>query len=188
MLFRSKYLQRYATSHIACSDDAGKYLFGHHFYQKHGTTIINGIDLKKYEFNQGVREKVRNQYNLNKSIVIGHTGSLNNVKNQTFLLDILKELTGFNYDFRLLLLGDGHIKEELLSKASRLGIEDKAIFLGNKENVSDFLMAMDIFIFPSIHEGLGIALIEAQAAGLPCIISDTIPKEAVISKRTSRLA
>lgn len=162
-----KGITRYADKCLACSDAAGKWLFKNHSY----TVLPNAIDAKLFVFNEENRKKIRKQYNLSDSFVIGHVARFHKVKNQTFLMEIFKEFLKRKPNAKLLLVGEkigseGIDKSELLNYAESLGITDKVIFAGNVPNVNEYLSAMDAFVFPSIHEGLPVTLIEAQASGL----------------------
>jgi glycosyltransferase involved in cell wall biosynthesis len=171
---------KYTADHLfACSYEAGKWLYGKNATKKGKFKIINnGIDTKKFAFSIKKRNDMRNKLGVNGKYVIGHVGSFTYQKNHSFLLDIFNEICELNDNTVLLLIGDGELRIEIEDKINNLGINNKVIITGVKENIHEFLQAMDVFVFPSIFEGLGIALIEAQAAGLPCIISERIPIEA----------
>jgi len=166
-----------ATNLFACSEKAAKYLFKKDY--KKVEIIYNGIDLEKFKYNCEKRKIIRKKYNIKDSdIVIGCVGRLSKEKNHKFLLKVLKELVKKDNNYRLLLVGDGEEREKLIKLANKLEISDKVIFALSQKNTVDFYSAMDMFVLPSLHEGLGIVLIEAQANGLPCIASTMIPKEA----------
>lgn len=179
MLFKRK-VNKYGTNFLACSKIAAKWMFmpkilnGESFY-----ILNNGITPEKYHFSETVRLKVRKNLGLSENIVIGHVGALKKVKNQEFLIDILSHLKENNY--KLLLVGDGDCKEKLMKKAKKLKCDEQVLFLGNRTDVSDLLQAMDIFVFPSFFEGTPMALIEAQAVGLPIIASDIINSDIKIN-------
>ncbi|MER2295052.1 MAG: glycosyltransferase family 1 protein [Desemzia incerta] len=177
-----------STKYVACSTNAGNYLFGKKVFSKSGKVILNSVKIDKFSFDLKKRNELREKFALQGKLVIGHTGTLNSVKNQSFILKIMKHVIKKNRESILILIGDGPDKKLLERQVTQLGIEKNVLFLGLQKNVEDFLMAMDIFIFPSKHEGLGIALIEAQVSGLSCIISDTIPHEAVINKNVRQLS
>lgn len=181
-------IQLFATKFIACSMDAGYYLLGKKFFSKFGNVILNSVNLEDFYYKDHIRYKIRKKLNLEEKIVIGHTGTLNSVKNQSFLIEIMSELLKINPNTYLILIGDGPEMDKLQYKAKELGIQESILFLGTQKYVSEYLMAMDVFVFPSKHEGLGIALIEAQITGLPCIISDVIPEEAIINNNIKQLS
>ena len=164
---------------MACSDKAGKWLFGNKIIQSNKYMMIpNAINAAKFEFNQAMRNQIRHDLGVDKKCVIGHVGRLTEPKNHDFLIDIFYEMKTIRNDMVLLLVGDGDLRSSIENKIEKLGIRDSAILVGNKSNTYDYYQAMDLFIFPSLWEGLGIVAIEAQASGLTCFISDKIPLEA----------
>lgn len=173
-------MKKYATDYFACSDLAGQWLFGKKSQFK---IIHNAIDYNKFRFNQETRDKIRSQYQLKSSdILIGHVGRFTNQKNHDFLIDIFNEMSKQNSNVKLILIGIGEKEEVIKNKVNKLGLSSQVIFAGFKNNVHELMQAMDIFLFPSKYEGLGLVLIEAQASGLPTFTSDVVvPKEAQIS-------
>ncbi len=166
------------TDRFACSDEAGKWMFGNKSFIK----INNGIDIDKFIYNKEIRDRVRKLYNIDENtVLIGHVGRFLKVKNHSYIIDIFKEYIKQNKDSKLMLIGEGPEFNTIKKKVKNLEIENKVIFLSKINNVNEMMQAMDIFIFPSIYEGLGIVNIEAQTASLPCIISDRIPREAIIT-------
>lgn len=185
-LFKS-ILQRGIKHHsdymFACSLSAGRWLFGKNSITKNNFYILkNAIDSKKFTFNLDQRIKIRNELNINDKIVLGHVGRLNYIKNQSFLIDILNVLLKKNKKYFLVLVGEGSIMKQLVAKAKEYGIQDNIIFIGSSDRVNELMQAFDLFVFPSLFEGLGISVIEAQAAGLQCVISDKVPSEAILTK------
>lgn len=172
----------------ACSFDAGINIFGKKF-KKEGIVINNAINLKKFCFNRELRKELRRKFELDEKYVIGHVGGFRPEKNHNFILDIFKEVLKQKQESILILVGTGYLKEKIKLKCQKLNIEKNVIFLdlGEKNNVNEIMNIFDIFVFPSIYEGLGIVLIEAQATGIPCIFSDVIPKEANILKENNRV-
>ncbi len=170
----------FSTNLLACSNNAGNYLFG----EKNVTTskytyFPNLIDYKKFLGNpsdevQGFKAK----YGLENCIVIGHIGRFIEAKNHVFLLKILKSIRRNNVNAKLLLVGDGDLKFEIEEMVRKEGLNDYICFVGLRSDISTVLHSMDIFVFPSIYEGLGLVLLEAQACGLPCIVSEAIQPEA----------
>lgn len=164
----------------ACSDSAGVALFGSSFLNSPKRMIIkNGISLANFVFDEGKRNKLRNEYGIpDGTYVIGNVGRLNRVKNQSFLIEVLYELVKNNKkNYILMLVGNGECESELKQKAKTLGLDDYVIFAGAQNGISSYLSAFDIFVMPSLHEGLGLAAVEAQANGLECILSTSIPEE-----------
>ena len=179
-----KPLKKYATHYFACSEIAGKWLFGKDIIHNDKFKIIhNAVDLEKFKFNKDIRNNIRKKLNINdNNIVIGHVGRFTEQKNHEFLIDIFNEIHKQNENTLLLLVGTGINENLIKEKVKKLEIEKSVIFAGFKDNVNEYLFAMDIFIFPSKYEGLGLSLIEAQATGMPCYTSlDVVPKEAEVS-------
>lgn len=173
-----------ATDFWACSSAAGQFMF------PKGTSfrvISNGIDTERYRFRSDGRERIRKEVALDGKFVIGNVGRLQYDKNQAFLLDVLKELLSEQPESVLLLVGEGKARQELLDKAEKLGIADRVIFYGLSDRVEELLWGMDAFAFPSLSEGLGLAAVEAQAAGLPVICSEFIPEEVNLTPKLQRL-
>lgn len=169
-----------STNTLACSKEAGRYLFGDKKIKKdkynYFPNLINYNDLLK-EPNEEV-EGFKEQYNLKGSIVIGHIGTFKESKNQRFLLEITKHMKENNIDVKLLLVGEGGLRVQLENLAKEYDVYDKVKFVGIREDINVMLHSMDVFVFPSIYEGLGLVLLEAQAAGLQCIVSEAIQSEA----------
>jgi len=176
-----KQYTKYATELWACSHAAAEFLFDKRDLKRGFKFIPNGIDVDRFRFNTVVRDEVRKGLGLDNQFVIGNVGRLCFQKNQTFLLDVFSEVLKRHPDSRLLLVGNGEDKPALLEKAQRLGVSEKVLFCGTTQQVERLLWAMDVFAFPSQFEGLGIAAIEAQAAGLQVICSENIPKETCIT-------
>lgn len=172
-----KQIPRYATDLFACGKAAGDWMFGGHSYQ----ILNNAIDARKYLYSPEKAKQIRDEFQLNDALVIGHVGRFNPPKNHSFLLDVFSECVKMNQNVRLLLVGDGDGREQIKAKAITLGIEDKVIFAGVRTDVNELMQAMDIFVFPSLYEGLPVTMIEAQTAGLPCVISDRVPQECIIA-------
>lgn len=170
-------IRRYATDFVACGKGAGNWLYGKQFFEEKGTLIYNGIGLEEFTYRESVREKIRTAKKLQDKYVIGHVGHLNTVKNQTFLLDLMPEILKKKPESVLLLLGDGEDRLMLEKKIKRMGLLDHVIFTGNVSNVGEYMSAMDVYVFPSLYEGMPLALVEAQTNGLPCVISDRIPDD-----------
>lgn len=171
-------IHKFATAYVAVSRNAGSYLFGKQFFEKNGQIILNGVDQSKFDYSAKIRNKIREELNLKDEILLGHTGTLNNVKNQEFLIDLmvtLKKRPTNNY--KLLLVGDGGNRELLETSTQKLSLDKDIMFLGQSDRPEEYLMAMDIFLFPSKFEGLGLSAVEAQISGLPTLISDKVPQE-----------
>lgn len=173
-------LNIFCNVRFACSNEAGKWLFGN----KKTYIIQNGIDLDKYLFDVRTRKNYREILQIEgDEILLGHVGGFNFQKNQKFLIDVLNVLDSKKTrKYKLLFLGDGELKKEVFDYANEKKVEKYIIFQGNVNNVEDYLQAFDIFLLPSRFEGLPFALVEAQAAGVPCIVSDVVVEEANITQ------
>ena len=176
-LISKQLIPLYTTDLFACSVGAGVWMFG----TKNAHILPNAIDIAQYVFNISVRNQMRQVLGLNDAFVVGHVGRFSAVKNHTFLIDIFAQIKRRELNSKLLLVGTGSEIQEIQQKIKVLGLEADVIFTGVRSDVADLMQAMDVFVFPSLYEGLGIALVEAQAAGLPCVVSDTIPHEAYLT-------
>ncbi|MDD6250796.1 MAG: glycosyltransferase [Bacillales bacterium] len=172
---------RYISDELfACSKIAGKKTFGKRFSKK-GTVIYNAIDLEKYSFNIDERLKIRAELNVNGLEIIGHVGNMTPPKNHFFIIDIFEKYHNAHPNSILLLIGDGYLRQEIMHKIENKGLKECVIFTGVVPNVYSYMNAMDKFIFPSLFEGLGIVMVEAQTNGLNCLFADTVPVEANLS-------
>ena len=180
----------YATHYFACSELAGRWLFGNKVFDSKKVTIINNaIDVDMFEYDENVRNKKRKELGIKEStLVVGHVGRFVAQKNHMFLIDIFNEVLKKNSDSLLLLVGQGPKENEIKEKLKNLGIEKKVMFLGQRNDVSELYQVMDVFLFPSLYEGLGIVLIEAQVSRLPCIASTEVPEVAKVSENFSFLS
>lgn len=172
-----------ATDYWACSRLAAEFMFPRDVVERY-EFIPNGIDIEKFRFNDEVRKKVRKDLGIEGKLVIGNVGRLCYQKNQENLLEVFAKLQSERLESVLLLVGEGEMKEELQQQVEKLGIADKVIFYGVTDKVEQLLWAMDIFVFPSRFEGLPVTAVEAQAAGLPCILSDRITTECGLTEKT----
>ena len=170
-----------ATDLVGCGVEAGNRLFGGNAFAQRGRLIYNGTDTAQFAFDPVKRERMREKLGLCDKFVIGHAGHLAKVKNQSFLLDIMPELLKRKSNAVLLLLGEGSDRKMLEEKVSGLGLSDKVIMTGSVPNVADYLCAMDAFAFPSLYEGMPLSIVEVQANGLPCVISDRVPGDVFLS-------
>ncbi len=169
----------FATHYCACSEYAGMWLFGNRTMNGGKVKVIrNAIALERFLYNPQVRTEVRNELGLTNEIVVGHVGRFMYQKNHKFLVEIFAELLKREPKAFLLLIGEGELQESIIKYVNELGIADNVKFLGQRADVHRLYQAMDVFLFPSHYEGLGMVCIEAQAAGLPCLASDAVPDEA----------
>lgn len=173
-----KKIPDYATELFACSKLAGDWMFlGEHF-----DILYNAIDINEYKYSPVIANKLRQEFHLENCIVVGHVGRFNPQKNHSFLIDIFSECVQRNSNTKLLLVGDGEGRQKIQDKVRDLGIQDKVIFTGIRSDVNELLQAMDVFVFPSLYEGLPVTMVEAQASGVPCIISDHVSKECIVTR------
>ncbi len=167
---------------FAPSTEAAIYTFGKRQLKKGKVKILkNAIPYQKFIFNNETRNKIRKRLDIENKLVIGHIGRFDVQKNHKFLIEIFEKIKKENKNAILLLIGKGPLEDEIKQQVKRLQLNENVIFLGVREDIPELLMAMDIFVFPSLYEGMPNTVIEAQATGLKCLISDTITKEANIT-------
>lgn len=177
--------QKYIDIKIAPSELAAKYTFGN---VDNVNYLHNAIDLQVYRFDDAERKRVREEFTYsNDDIVIGHIGRFRTQKNHSFLIDIFEYLYKENKKYKFLLVGIGELEKEIKEKVKRLGLSDAVTFAGERKDIPSILSAMDVFVFPSLYEGMPNTVIEAQATGLPCVIADTITREANITNLVTYL-
>jgi glycosyltransferase involved in cell wall biosynthesis len=179
--YKAKFNERLATDFCACSWSAADWLFGPQIQRDKIQLMKNAINVDKYIFNQKIRKEVREKLGVENCFVLGHVGRMSKEKNHEFLIDTFNEVYKRNNKARLLLIGEGNTEVNIKDKVNEYGLQDVVILLGWRNDVERIMQAMDLFLLPSLFEGLGIVLIEAQAAGLKCICSDRVPKEAAIT-------
>ena len=180
----SLYAKYFVKNKFACSNEAGKLWFGNKKY----VVLNNAIDCSKYSFNEEIRERVRQQTDLQNTFVVGHIGRTDiKQKNHPYLFKIFAEIKKINVNSKLLLIGGGET-DELISLSKELGIEDDVVYLGLRNDVPELLQACDVFVFPSTSEGLPLSVVEAQAAGLPIVMSDAITSEVKVLSSTVSLS
>lgn len=182
-LYYKRKISKVATHLFACGDKAGQWMFNN----SHFLILNNAIDTKKYLFNEEVAKELRVQLNLQDKFVIGHVGRFNEQKNHEFIIDIFNELLKINQNAHLLLVGEGILKEKMIAKVDELNISDNVTFYGLCDHVERILQVFDIFLFPSLYEGLPVTMVEAQASGLKCFISDKVPNECIITENVDVL-
>ncbi len=167
-----RFIRREATDLFACGVEAGRWMFGTDNF----TVIRNAIDVDAYAFDEARRERKRSELGIDPSaLVVGHVGRFDPVKNHAFILEVFAELLRNHPGAVLLLAGDGGLRVDMERRASEFGMAGSVRFLGVRSDVPDLMQAMDVFLMPSIYEGLPLVLIEAQASGLLCLISEQIP-------------
>ncbi len=171
-------IHKYATDLFACGKTAGDWMFGGAPYQ----IVNNAIDAASYTYCPAKREDIRRKLGIADELVIGHVGRFNQPKNHPFLLEIFSALLKKEPNAVLLLVGGGDDLPKIQEKARTLGISEHVRFLGVRSDVAELMQAMDVFVFPSLYEGLPVTMVEAQAAGLPCLISDKVPPECILTE------
>lgn len=178
-----------ATERWACSSASAKFMFPDWILKKRGFNYIhNGIDTARFQFCVEQRKELRRAFAISHEFVIGHVGRLCEEKNQTFLLEIFANILQKQPGSVLLLAGGGPMESRLRQKAKELHVEARVKFLGVTDKIPQLLWAMDAFVFPSLFEGLGIAAVEAQAAGLPVFCSEKVPDEACVTSQFYKLS
>lgn len=171
----SPFFSKWCNVRFACGKEAGEWLFpGKQFY-----VISNGIDLEKYEYNDVVRAQMRKKYDLDDKFVVGHVGRFSEQKNHEKLIEIFAEITKKFNNAKLIMIGDGELKTHIEEKVKILQLE--VLFVGLSNEVEKWLQAIDVMVFPSLFEGLPLGMVEAQAAGLPCVLSNTISPDTKIT-------
>ncbi len=172
----------YANQYFACSESAGKYLFGRKRMDE-VTIIHNAINLEKFQFAKESRARIRQKLGIGENeLLIGHVGRFSRQKNHRFLIEITKRLKAEGVNFKLMLLGGGELQEQVRAEVQRAGLAECVIFVGVVSNPKEFMDAMDVFVLPSLYEGLPCVCIEAQANGLPCLVSSAVTEEIRLSE------
>lgn len=183
-LFALKKMPKIANVYFSCGEKAGTFMYPRDSFR----VIHNAIELQLFQFDEQIRAKVRRKMNLVDSFVVGHVGRFCSVKNQLFLLEVFKELIKLNPNSSLVLVGSGPDEEKIRKKTQELGVESRVRILVDRSDVNELYQAFDIFVMPSLFEGLPVVGAEAQASGLPCIFSDTISKEVILSDNAEQLS
>ena len=185
--YNKKLLCNYATNFWACSKTAADFMFPD--TDKISTTIINNaINTEFFSYSEQKRQLIRQELGISdKTLVIGHVARMCLAKNQIFLLEIMKEIVNILPDAKLLFVGDGELCETIKEATLRLDLQKNIIFTGERNDISNLLNAMDVFVLPSLSEGLGMCLIEAQACAVPCVASNNVPQTTDITATTQYL-
>lgn len=169
----------FATHYFACSDLAGEYVYGSHC--KKIKKIYNAIDVPAYRIDKSIRERIRKDLKIEGKFVLCHVGRMTHQKNPIRIVDIFDKVVELNKESVLIWIGTGELENDIKEHVKRKRLTHNIIFIGETDRVNEYLMASDLFLLPSLYEGLGIVLIEAQVSGLPCIASDVIPKEVKVT-------
>jgi glycosyltransferase involved in cell wall biosynthesis len=175
-------LNREATTRLACGQLAGEFLYGR---KKAFTVIHNGIELSRFKYNTNTRHKMREKYEISDdAIVLLNVGRLEEAKNQNLLIDIFADFSRKHQDARLFIIGDGSLEHELEDKIACEYLGDKVTLLPSLDDIEGFYAMADVFVMPSLFEGVPTAGIEAQASGMTCLFSDKVPDEVKILDST----
>ena len=179
----------FATDYFACSKVAGEFQFGKNSVNNEKVKLItDAIDIDRFKFDANVRNSVREKLCISKdTFVLGHIGRFDSAKNHMFLIDVFAAFHRLNKDSILLLVGEGSLESDVKHKVFELGLVDCVKFLGVRKDVNEIYQAMDMFLFPSLYEGLGLVLVEAQVSGLYCIASEHVPREVDLTGNISFL-
>ena len=177
------FIPQYATHLFAFGKEAGEWMFNGKDFQ----ILRNAIDSRRYSYSDTVRQEIRKEFQIQDKFVIGHVGRFSPPKNHEFIVEIFNNLQKKRPNSILFLVGDGKERGKIEEKVKLMNISDKVIFAGVRSDINRLLQGMDMFFFPSLYEGLGIAVIEAQASGLPCVISTEVPEEVMITDLVQRL-
>lgn len=177
----------YITHMFTCGKEAGDWLFG----KRNSSNVImlnNAVNAKKFMYDFELSKKLKKDMNLENKFIIGHIGRFNKQKNHIFLIDIFNEIQKLDKSARLILVGMGEEENRIRNKVKLLKLEEKVNFLGVRSDISELMQVFDVFLFPSLYEGLPVTLIEAQAAGLPCVISDIITDQCIITNMVEKVS
>jgi glycosyltransferase involved in cell wall biosynthesis len=175
-------IEKVSDEYFSCSEKAAEWMFSKKNIKENKVKIIKkAIDSEVYDYNEKNRNFYRKSLSLDKKFVVGHVGRFYYQKNHDFLIDVFNDLVKINPDSVLLLIGEGVLRTKIDEKVKRLNLNDKVMFLGKRTDIAELMQAMDIFVMPSHFEGLPVVGIEAQAAGLQCIMSDKITNETNIT-------
>lgn len=183
-VFCKQFLKYNANYLWGCGRDAGIYFFGKKRWNESGMIMHNAIETEKFRYNAAAREKIRGNLGIGKAILIGMVGRFNAQKNHEKMLEIFEAYLKLDKNAKLVLIGEGPLEPQIKSSADRRGIAENIIFAGLQNNVYEWYQAMDVFVMPSLYEGLPVVGIEAQASGLPCYFSDTVTDEIIIGKNS----
>ena len=179
----------FATHYFCCTEHAGEWMFGKKTFSKGEVYVLNNaIDLDRFNYDAKMRQAVRDKLKIpDDTLVIGHVGRFMKQKNHEYLIDVFDKIHKKNENSVLLLVGQGPLLEKIKGKVSRLKLDKNVLFLGQREAVHELYQAFDLFLFPSLYEGLGMVLIEAQCAGVKCLCSTEVPQVARVTENLEYL-
>ena len=177
-----KNINKYATHRMACSDVAGRWLFG----DKPFTVVHNAIEVERFAFDEEERKRIRELYDVrDDEFLIGHVGRFDTQKNHSFLIDVFADVVKEKPNCKLMLVGEGHLMQSIKEKVVRLKLDKNVIFTGVRDEAYKYYNAFDLFVLPSLFEGLGIVAIEAEVNGCPSLLSSQVPQVAKIAENVS---
>lgn len=183
------WIKKYSTKYIACGGKAGNYLFGKEFFEKKGFILNNRIELEKYRYSledyRALRKRFLWKDSDNIFLMVGH---LESVKNHKFSLEIVKEYINRYGNIKLIILGEGLLRRNITNRIRKMNLEKNVFLLGDVKNVNEYMKAADGLLMPSLYEGFPLTLIEAQASGLPCIVSDRISDKVKVTNLVNQLS
>ncbi|MFC0333330.1 glycosyltransferase family 1 protein [Paenibacillus sepulcri] len=183
-LYARHFMKDHPNGYFACSRKAGEWLFGRRIQGQRPLIVLhNAVPVQEFAFQPEVRRSVRDELDAEGRLVIGHIGRFTHQKNHEYLIDVFQAVHRQNPKALLVLAGEGELKPGIERKVEKLGLTGHVRFLGVRSDISRLLQGMDLFLFPSRFEGLPVVLIEAQAAGLRCIVSDAVTTEADVTGR-----
>lgn len=170
------------NNYFACSENAGKWLFGNRFSGSGDVKVLkNAVNVSDFKFSDTARNEIRSALGAGDKLVVGHIGRFNKQKNHVFLIDIFKAVHDKNPNSLLVMVGEGDLRPVIERKVKELGLTSAVCFLGVRGDIPKLMQAMDVFLFPSLFEGLPVVMVEAQAAGLRCVVSDSITRESDVT-------
>ena len=186
--FLRVFAKTFSTDYFACSEKAGRWMFGDRTYESGKVRVVkNAINFERFRPSLEDSKKIRETLGLKNKFVVGHVGRFTYAKNHMFLLNVFLEISNRKDNAVLLLVGDGELHQLIVDKVKEMGLNEKVVFTGKVSNPEMYYSLADVMIIPSVFEGLSLATIESQIAGVPAIVSDAIPEEAVISNGVKRL-
>lgn len=178
------FLLLFTKKRLACSEGAARFMF-----KKHSAVVIhNAIEAENYAYSADKRDKKRKELNISDKFAVCHVGRLSYQKNPLRVIDIFDEVLKKDKDAVMISVGSGEMDDEVHSYAEQKGLSEKIMFLGKRNDANELLQAADVFLFPSFYEGFGIVAIEAQTAGLPCVLSDRVPKDVKVTENARFLS
>lgn len=183
LVFRNyfkKHIIPFTDFMFICGDEAGNWLYGKENKARF-ITMKNAVDAEKFRFNPDYRKEIRNEFSLDDQLVIINVGRFNPQKNHALIIDIFKEIHSLRSDSKLILVGNGETQNEIKEKVHLSGLDDAVIFTGVRDDIHKLLSCADVFLFPSLYEGLPVTMVEAQASGIRCFISDAIPDQCILT-------